>query len=145
MIAEQHVTPIFGPIQVEEMSRNPQLARLVLKVVADACKHTKGRYSAESIAKGLASGAFRVWGVLTPPDKLEAAIVTRAEGQVFELIVQGPRIDDVLPFLAVLEKEARKSGCDRLQLTGPQFFRQILPEGWKAREVRFERLLSVAS
>lgn len=145
MIAEQTVQPIFGQIQVEELSENPNLARLVLRTVADACKHTKGRYSAESIAKGLAAGELKLWGIMSSPGKLDAAVVTRVSGKTFELIAQGPRIERILPFLPDLEKHARKAGCDRIEMMGRHFFRPLLPDGWKAREVRFERVLSVAS
>jgi len=139
-VAEERVRPIFGPITVEEMSANEALARLVLKVVADACKHSKGRYSAQTIAAGLKSGEMKLWGVLTPPNALEAAIVTRTEGKAFEMIIQGPHMDDVLPFLAVLEQHAKRLGCDRITMTGPKFFDRLLPAGWRVREVKFEHV-----
>jgi len=141
-VVEQRMKPIFGQITVEEMSANEDLARLALKVVAQACKHSKGRYSAQTVAAGLASGEFKLWGVLNPPASLSAAVVTRTEGAVFELLIQGPRIDDVLPFLPALEAQARKHGCDRVLMTGPQFFSRLLPHNWRVREVKFEHVLA---
>lgn len=141
-LAEAHAKPIFGPITIEDMQKSEPLTRLALKVVAEACKHTKGRYSAQSIAAGLASGEFRLWGVLTPPAELEAAIVTRTDGKTLELIVQGPDIHDVLPFLGVLEGYAKRQGCERIMLSGPKFFDRLLPDEWRIREVKFERVLA---
>ena len=42
----------------------------------------------------------------------------------------------------ILESEGRKARCERMQLYGPTFFRNPLPAGWFAREVRYERLLN---
>lgn len=136
-LAEPVTKPIFGPITVEEMRANEALTRLVLRVVGEACKHSKGRYSAATIAQGISQGEMKLWGVLTPPDKLDAAVVTRVNGPVCEIIVAGPDFDDVLPFMGMLKRYAKGQHCERMSLNGPYFFRRQLP-GWKVREVRFE-------
>lgn len=136
-VAEPITKPIFGPITIEEMRANEALTRLVMRVVSEACKHSKGRYSATTIAHGISQGEMRLWGVLTPPDKLDAAVVTRINGPVCEIIIAGPDFDDVQPFLPMLKRYAKGQHCERMSLFGPYFFRRQLT-GWKVREVRFE-------
>lgn len=136
--AEVIQKPIFGAITAEQMAQDEKLARLVLKVVAVACRHTKGRYDARAIAEGLASGAMKLWGVLTPPDRLEATIVTRMAGQTCEIVLAGPDFDDVLPFLGVLQRNARAAGATKMALNGPRFFKRDLGDAWHVREVRYE-------
>jgi len=143
-IADAPSKPIFGPIRIEEMRQNEELTRHVMKVVADACKHSKGRYSSVSIANGLSSGEMKLWGVLTPPARLEAAAVTRITGDTCEIILAGPSFDDVAPFVPALEKYAKSQNCERMSVTGPQWFSRQLPKEWFVREVRYERTLSDA-
>lgn len=144
-VAEEVVRPIFGEITLEQMAGNEALARTVMAVVKEACKHSKGRYTVESVAQGLADGVMHVWGVLRPPDKLDAAVVLKRGGDVCEIIIAGPEFDDVAPFVPVLMRAAQKTGCERMRIMGPQFFRPKLPSGWFAREVVYECLLDGSS
>lgn len=141
-VAEVHVKPIFGPITVEDMAGNEKLTRHVMSVVAEACKHTKGRYNAASVAEGLVGGKMKLWGVLTPPAELEAAVVTKIESGVLEVVIAGPSIHDILPFLDVLKRYAKSNGCTAATITGPEWFAHHLGKGWFTREVRFETKLA---
>ena len=142
-LAETAARPIFGQITVEQMRADEAMMRSVLAVVRDACKHSKGRFTVESVAQGLAAGSMRLYGVLQPPNaKLEATVVAKPANGVFEILVAGPDFADVAPFMGVLQKRARELGCERMSLYGPSFFRQKLPSGWFAREVRYECLLA---
>lgn len=144
-IAEAPARPIFGQITVEQMAANEPMMRHVLSVVREACKHSKGRFTVESVAKGLAEGAMSLYGVLRPQSaELEATVVVKARDGVFEILVAGPHFEDVSPFMPVLEKHARNAGCERMAIWGPSFFRQHLPDGWFAREIRYERVLGDA-
>ena len=141
-VAEAPIRPLFGQITIEQM-RDEAVMRLILGVVRDACKHSKGRFTVESVAKGLADGSMQLFGVVRPQDaKLEATVVTQSRDGVFEILVAGPDFEDVAQFMGFLEGEGRKAGCERMQLYGPTFFRNHLPAGWFAREVRYERLLN---
>jgi len=144
-LAEAPARPIFGQITAEQMARDTTMARHVLSVVRDACKHSKGRFTVESVARGLADSTMLLYGVLRPPSAdLEAIVVARPHDGVFELLVAGPRFDDVAPFMDVLERQARGQRCERLAIWGPSWFKNHLPEGWFAREVRYERKLGDA-
>lgn len=142
-VAEAAPKPIFGQITVEQMAGNEPLARHVMTVVRDACKHSKGRFTVESVARGLKSGAMVLYGVLRPPTAaLEATVVAQARDGVFEILIAGPHFDDVAPFMDGLEKIAKAKGCARMAIWGPSFFKNHLPAGWFAREVRYERVLA---
>jgi hypothetical protein len=141
-VAEAPVRPLFRQITIQEM-RDEAVMRLVLGVVRDACKHSKGRFTVESVASGLADDKMQLFGVVSLPEaKLEATVVTQSRDGVFEILVAGPDFEDVAQFMGFLEGEGRKAGCERMQLYGPTFFRNHLPAGWFAREVRYERLLN---
>jgi hypothetical protein len=143
-VAEAPVLPLFGEITIEQM-RDEAVMRLILGVVRDACKHSKGRFTVESVANGLADRSMSLFGVVRPPTaNLEAVVVTQIKDGVFEILVAGPDFEDVANFMDVLEKFARIGRCERMQIYGPTFFRNHLPAGWFAREVRYERLLSDA-
>lgn len=137
---EAPARPIFGQITVEQMAANEPMMRHVLAVVREACKHSKGRFTVESVATGLADGVLKLYGVLRPQDaRLEATVVARPKDGVFEVLVAGPDFEDVAPFMPVLEGYAKRAGCERMTISGPSFFRQHLPSGWFAREIRWER------
>lgn len=139
-VAEVQQAPLFGQITAREMADNATMARHVLSVVRDACKHSKGRFTVESVADGLADGSMSLYGVLRPPStELEATVVVRPRDGVFEILVAGPDFEDVAPFIGVLEKYAKQAQCERMAIWGPQFFRHHLSAGWFAREVRYER------
>lgn len=144
-LAEAPARPIFGQITVEQMADNEALARHVLGVVRDACKHSKGRFTVEGVANGLASGAMLLFGVLRPPSAaLEATVVAQVRDGVFEILVAGPHFEDVAPFMEALQRQAKTRQCERMAVWGPSWFKNHLPQGWFAREVRYERLLGDA-
>lgn len=136
--AAKAAPPIFGPIEIELMRENEDLTRKVLSVVREACKHSKGRFTEQSVAEGLASGQMKVWGVLHPPTDLTATVVTREHDGVFEILIAGPEFRDVAPFLDVLKRSARGARCERMRLWGAGFFRQHLPKGWITSAVLYE-------
>ena len=137
--------PIFGQITIEQMAANEALTRYALSVVRDACKHSKGRFTVASVATGLKDGSMRLYGVLQPDTAaLKATVVARPSGGVFEILIAGPRFEDVAPFMDVLEKYARAAGCTRMTVWGASFFEKYLPAGWFAREVLYERALGSA-
>jgi hypothetical protein len=136
--ASKPVAPIFGPIEVSLMRENEALTRKVLTVVREACKHSKGRFTEQSVADGLANGEMKVWGVLQPPVDLKAAVVTRVADGVFEILIAGPEFRDVAPFMDVLKKFARGARCERMRLWGASFFREHLPKGWRPSAVLYE-------
>jgi hypothetical protein len=141
-VAEAPVRPLFRQITIQEM-RDEAVMRLVLGVVRDACKHSKGRFTVESVASGLVDDKMQLFGVVSLPEaKLEATVVTQKNDGVFEILVAGPDFEDVAQFMGFLEERGREAGCERMQLYGPTFFRNHLPAGWFAREVRYERLLN---
>lgn len=140
-VAEAPVQPLFRQITIQEM-RDEGVMRLVLGVVRDACKHSKGRFTVESVAKGLADDSMQLFGVVSLPEaKLEATVVTQKRDGVFEILVAGPEFEDVAQFMGFLENKARDSGCKRMRIHGPSFFQKYLPAGWFAREILYERLL----
>lgn len=139
--APKPVAPIFGPIEIETMRSNEALTRKVLSVVREACKHSKGRFTEQSVAAGLASGQMKLWGVLVPPADLKATVVTRENGGVFEILVAGPEFRDVAPFMDVLKRFARGARCERMRLWGAGFFKGLLPPGWRPSAVVYECLI----
>lgn len=137
--------PIFGQITIDQMAENEALTRYALSVVRDACKRAKGRFTVASVATGLKDGSMRLYGVLQPDTAaLKATVVARPSGGVFEILIAGPRFEDVAPFMDVLEKYARAAGCTRMTLWGVPFFATLLPASWFAREVRYDRVLGDA-
>ena len=143
-VAEVLPKPIFGPITLEDMRGNELLTRTVLPLVRDVCKHTKGRFTVESVAQGLASGAYGLWGGMRPPANLEAVTVTAVAGEVFDILIVGPAFEEVFPFLPMLAGSARAAKCKRMRLTGPGFWRKHLPMGesnWKVAAMVYEREL----
>lgn len=140
-VTEAPPRPIFGPITIEQM-RDEAVTRAVFSVVREACKHSKGRFTVDGVAQGLASGEMLLYGVLRPPSAtLDATVVARPRENVFEVLVAGPQFDDVAPFMELLEKLARGARCERMAIWGPPWFKNHLPNGWFMREVRFERVL----
>ena len=133
--------PIFGEITLQDMQGNKLLTKTVMPLVAEVCKHSKGRYDAASIADGLVSGTYKLWGVMRPPANLDAVTVTRVDGKSFELILLGPDFDEVFMFLPALKGAARAAGCDRVRMSGPQFWKKALPEGWRSAAVVYEAVL----
>lgn len=138
---EVRATPIFGQIKLEDMQGNEMLTKTVLPLVRDACKHSKGRFTVNSVAEGLAAGSYRLWGVMRPPASLESIAVTtidETDGRVFEIIVLGPEFEDMFQFLPVLQNAGRAARCVRMQLTGPYFWRKTLPTGYRIRRCIYE-------
>lgn len=119
---------IFGQITVEDMRRNELLIKVVLPLVREACRLSKGRFTTDEVFDGLIDGTFRMWGVMRLPSELEAIIVTKANAGVFEVLLLGPDYGDALAFLPKLQGEAVKRGCQRMRITGPKFWgREFLP------------------
>lgn len=139
-------TPIFGQITHEDMRGNELLTRTVLPLVRDACKHTKGRFTVDTVAQGLVSGAYRLWGVMRPPATLESIAVTTIEtlpgGRVFNILMVGPEFEGMFQFLPVLQNAGRTARCQRVQITGPAFWRRRLGAGWRLSSCIYEHDLA---
>jgi hypothetical protein len=133
--------PLFGAITLEDMRANELLAKTVMPLVAAACKHSRGKFTAPMIADGLVDGSYRLWGVMSPPANLDAVVVSYVNGDVFEVLVQGPDARDVFSFLPALQNEARREGCARMRMHGPHYWRRYLPDGWRAPAVVYEKTL----
>lgn len=141
-VMEAPAKPIFGQITVEDMRRNELLIKTVLPLVRDACKASKGRFNTDAVFDGLIAGTFHLWGILRPPADLEAIIVTRKDGAVFEVLLLGPDYNDALAFMPRIQGEALKRDCDRLRLTGPKFWkREFLPD-FEVTACIFEKALA---
>lgn len=130
--------PVFGQITLDDMRGNELLTKTVMPLVKEVCSHSKGRFTVESVADGLISQRFSLWGVMHPPATLAAIIVTHVNGKVFELLLLGPELDDTFQFLPTLKSAARAARCERMLLTGPQFWRKRLPEGWRPTAMVYE-------
>lgn len=141
MNMEVQQRPIFGEITLQDMRNNALLTKTVMPLVAEVCKHSKGRHDAASIADGLVCGSYKLWGVMRPPANLDAVTVTRVDGKSFELIMLGPDFEEVFMFLPMLKGAAREAGCDRMRMSGPQFWKRALPDGWRSAAVVYEALL----
>jgi hypothetical protein len=138
---EAPVRPMFGQITLEDMRRNELLTRTVLPLVRAACEHSRGRFTHDNIAAGLIDGAYHLWGVMRPPASLEGVAVTHKQNKVLEILALGPHLDEIVPFLPHLTGVARDQGCERICMTGPNFLRRRLPEGWRPAAVLYERML----
>lgn len=133
--------PLFGQITLEDMQANELLTKTVMPLVKQVCDHSRGRFNVLSVAEGLRSGAYQLWGVMTLPAALEAVVVTHVNGKVFDLLLVGPDIEDVLAFMPALTGLARQARCERMRVQGPHFWRRRLPEGWKMGAVVYEKAL----
>jgi hypothetical protein len=140
-VAEAREPALFGQITLEDMRKNGLLTRTVMPLVSRACAHTKGRFTADSVADGLVNGEFKLWGVMIPPASLEGVVVSRKVNKVLEILALGPDLDDVVPSLKRMTNVARSEGCARVLMVGPGFLRKRLPEGWKTSAVVYEYAL----
>lgn len=142
-------TPIFGQITLADMQGNALLTNTVMPLVRDACKHSKGRFTALTVAQGVMGGAYRLWGVMRPPATLESIAVTAVEaepgGRVFDILLVGPEFEGMFGFLPVLQSAARTAHCTRMRILGPAFWKRHLPEGFRLAACVFEKDLSAAS
>lgn len=138
-VAEASAPTIFGQVTAEDMRNNELLTHTVLRLVAQVCGHSKGRFTAENVADGLLDGSMQLWGVMRPPASLEAVLVTRKSNDAFEILIVGPEIDDALQYLPRLSGLARSLGCKRMLMVGPNMWRAKLPSDWKRSAVVYER------
>lgn len=143
-MSEVESKPLFDQITIDQMRANEAMTKVVLSVVRDACRHSKGRYTVESVADGLNRGDMVLWGVLYPPARLEATVVTKAVGDTVEVLIAGPDFESVSPFLERIASHARSSGAKRITIMGPTWFKNHLDNEWFVREVRYERHLMAA-
>jgi hypothetical protein len=138
---------IFGEITRQSMEDNAQLARLVMKLVQDACAKSAKRFGSltvNDVASGLVSGRFRLWGVMEAKDAtLKCIAVSEVRDGVFDIRTVGPDIEDMAEFLPMFESIARGGHCERVAITGVPRFRPFLGRGWFEREIRFERMVNV--
>jgi hypothetical protein len=139
------IAPLFGPITPEDMRKNKLLAKLVMTRIKEVCAHSKGRYTVQQVAEGLAKGICTVWGVMTPPADLTAVVVTAPNEGVLDVLLAGPDIEDVTPFLARLEGVARSEKCSRIRMMGPGFWKEHLPKDWRPVFTVYERDLARSS
>lgn len=138
---------IFGEITRESMANSAELARLVMRIVRDACqKRARGGMTVQQVAEGLRDGRFRLWGVMAKADaNLEAIAVTEAADGVFNVHVVGPQFGDFSEFLPMFDAIARGQRCERLAFVGPGAFgRDLRKQGWFEREIRYEKLVESA-
>ena len=145
LIEEEHpqVKPmaIFGEITREDMQKNALLAKVVMKRVKEVCEHSKGRYSVQQVADGFAAGVCSIWGVMEPPADLVAIMVTAPNEGVLDVLLAGPDIKDVTPFLPRLDGIARANKCAKVRMMGPGFWKTHL-DGWKPAVTVYERDLA---
>lgn len=130
---------IFGQVTAEDMRKNEHLTHTVLKLVAQVCGHSKGRFTAESVADGLLDGSMQLWGVIRPPASLDAVLVTRKSNEAFEILIVGPKIDDAIQYLPRLDGFARAVGCKRKLMVGPNVWRDKLPSDWRRSAAVYEQ------
>lgn len=131
--------PQFGQITLEDMRGNALLTRTVLPLIAEACRHTKGRFTLDVVTEGLTRGVFDLWGVMRPPASLDAIMVTTKAGDVFEILVLGPDADEAFVCLPALATAGRAQGCTRMRLTGPGLWERKLDADWRSAARIFER------
>ncbi len=140
--------PVFGQITLEAMQGNELLTKTVMPLVRDACKHTKGRFTVDTVARGLVAGNYRLWGVMRPPATLESVAVTSIEpipdGLVFNILMVGPEFEGMFQFLPQMQAAAHAARCTRTRITGPGFWKRHLPEGWKLAACVYEKDLRAA-
>lgn len=135
---EAQTPTIFGQITAEDMGKNELLTRTVLPLVARVCGFSKGRFTVEDVADGLLDGQMQLWGVMRPPSALEAVVVTRKTREAYEILIVGPDIDDAIQYLPRLAGEARRRGCKRCLMVGPNMWREKLPSEWRRSAVVYE-------
>lgn len=141
--APARAIPLFGPITTEDMRKNPLLTSVVMKRVKEVCAHSKGRYTVQQVADGLVSGVCSLWGVMRPPADLTGILVTAPNDGVLDVLMAGPDIEDVAPFLPRLDGIARGARCTRLRIMGPGFWREHLNDlGWRQTFTVYERTLT---
>ena len=152
------MTPIFGPITLEEMSANTTLTKIVMPLIANACEHSGGRFTLDTVVEGLIAKRLSLWGVLAEPANFQAVAVSRVgvweSGlKIFEvLMLGGPKFKAVMPFLEELKKRAAAAGCVKALLYGHIAWAggrlekrsRILPEGWRASAMIYECDLNAA-
>lgn len=136
--------PIFGEITFADMSRNPLLAKTVMKLVKEVCQHSRGRYTAANITDGVIAGVCTIWGVMSTSKELVAIMVTAPNEGTLDVLLAGPELNDLSPFLPRLDGVARGARCTRLRMVGPGFWRKQLPEGWRPTVTVYERDLAVS-
>lgn len=129
--AEPKPRAIFGQITLDDMRGNELLTKTVMPLVAQVCAFSNGRFNVRDVARGIAAGDYRVWGVMRPPAKLDAVSVTTVRGPVFEILMLGPDPADMTPFLPMFMGEAREQRCQRLQVFGSPRWRKHFDDGWR--------------
>ena len=134
--------PIFGEITLEDMQGNALLTQTVMRRIAEVCAHTKGRYTAETVADGVLAGDFLVYGVMRPPAALEAVAVAAVVDGCFVIFLVGPEGRDVFTFLPALESISRQKRCSSMRVHGPSFFRRQLPKDFHIASIVYEKALS---
>lgn len=145
--AEAPTSCIFGEITSDSMASDEALARMVMRIVRDACqKRARGGLSVQQVAMGLREKRYRLWGVMSRSDAtLEAVAVTEATDGVFNVHVIGPQFRDFSEFLPMFDAIARGQRCERLAFCGPgAFARDLRKQGWFEREIRYEKLVEPA-
>lgn len=142
MNAETQIRPIFGQITLQDMQNNELLTRTVMPLIKEVCGHSRGRFTVDDVADGLIKGEFLLWGVMRPPAKLESVAITKAVHQVFEVLMLGPDVNDMFTCLPILDRAAKASGCARMRMSGPAYWKKQLPEGWRPASMIFEKDLA---
>lgn len=130
---------IFGEITYAQMKDNAKLAVVVMKLIKEVCEHSKGRHTVGQITDGLITGACSVWGVMRMPADLTAIMVTVPHEGVLDVLLAGPDIKDLTPYLSRLEGIARSERCTKTRIRGPYFWKPHLPDGWRPVVTVFEK------
>ncbi len=138
---EERAPLLFGQITADDMRKNEVLARVVMTRVKEVCAHSKGRYTVQQVADGLAAGVCSLWGAMAPPADLRAILVTAPNEGVLDVLLAGPDIEDVTPFFSRLDGIARSERCGSLRLIGPGFWKEVLPREWRPVFTVYERTL----
>lgn len=151
MVEDAPPQRLFDEIKLTQMMASEAMTKLVMDRVRQGCKYTDGRFTADSVADGLISGKFQLWGLLALPANLEAVSVTTvtnyASGlKAFEiLILGGTAFLEMFPYLGQMEARGRQLGCDKAFLYGSSRWagyrgrsRVMIPGSWKVASVIYE-------
>lgn len=143
--AEQVRPLVFGEIDKESMAREPRIIKLALPLIRDACKHSKGRFTHDTVFDGINDGRFKLWGVFRPPETLESVAITAIDkapgGRVFDILLVGPMVEPMFKHMPRLMMAARAGNCAKVRVIGPNLWRRWLADtdGWRPVATVFER------
>jgi hypothetical protein len=132
---------VFGEIGKEAMAREPAIIKLALPLIRDACKHSRGQFTYQTVFDGVSEGRFKLWGVFRPPSTLESVAITSVVGRVFSIFMVGPMVEPMFKHMPQLMSAAHAAQCERVRVEGLSSWRKWLREedGWRQPVRVFER------